>query len=61
MFLPEAHSKKQVNDLMIELGSDVVKLNENFNVLSKVLKLLENYAKTESHTTSIVHEITVLD
>ena len=46
---------------MIELGSDLAKLNENFNVSSKsVFELLENSAKTENHTTSIAHEITEL-
>ena len=53
--------KKQVDDLMYEFGSDLAKLNENFNVLSKsVLELLENCAKTENHTTSVAHEITKL-
>ena len=53
--------KKQADDLMLEFGSDLAKLNENFNILSKsVLELLENCAKTENHTTSIAHEITEL-
>ena len=44
---------------MIEIEIDLPKLNENFNVLSKsVLELLEDCTKTESHTTSITHEIT---
>ena len=53
--------KEQADDLMFEFGSDLAKLKENFNVLSKsVFKLLENCAKTESHTTSIVQEISEL-
>ena len=46
---------------MFELSSDIAKLNENFNLLSKSLfELLEIRAKTENHTTSIAHEITEL-
>ena len=53
--------KKQAGDIMIEIDSDLAKLNENFNVFSKsVFELLEDCAKTESHTTSIAHEITGL-
>ena len=52
---------KQADDLMIEFGSDLAKLNEISNVFSKsVFELLENCAKTENHTTSIAHEITDL-
>ena len=53
--------KKQADDLMIEFGSDLAKLNEISNVFSKsVFELLENCAKTENHTTSVAHEITEL-
>ena len=46
--------KKQADDLMIEVGNDLAKLNENFNVFTNsVFELLEHCAKTESHTTSI--------
>ena len=53
--------KKQTDDLRFEYGSDLTKLNENFNLLSKsVFELHEDCAKTENHTTSIAHEITEL-
>ena len=46
---------------MVVLGSDLAKLKENFNVLSKIVfKLLEKCAKTENDTTSIAQKITEL-
>ena len=58
---PRGALKKQADDLMFEFCSDIEKLNENFNLLSKsVIELLENCAKTENHTSSIAHEITEL-
>ena len=46
---------------MIGFGSDLAKLNENFNIISKsVFEFLENCTITENQTTSIAHEITEL-
>ena len=49
--------KKQVDDLVIDFGIVLAKLNENFNVFSgSVFELLETCAKTENLTTIIAHE-----
>ena len=53
--------KRQAHDFMIEFGSGLAKLIENFSVFSKsVFELLGNCAKKENHTTSIAREITEL-
>ena len=54
-------SKKQANDFVIELGSNLAKLNEKLDSFSKIVfELLGNCAEAESHTKNIAHEISEL-
>ena len=43
---------------MLDLGSDLAKLDEKLIVISQIMfELLENFAKTENNTTGIFNEI----